>query len=291
MNFSCEHCNISFKRNCDLTRHSLTEKCKNNKIKYKNNHTLIEKLVLFEKELLEYKNRELNYINKIELLENNILNYKNIEKELITKDIQLKLFQDKYEDLRKIVEKAAIRTTIKNNYTHNYLNYISTEPIKFQELKSQVKQLVNSETIMYDDEEFHDHIVDSILKDKSGKDKVLCTDINRKNFTYKDEKSGELISDPELERLREQLKKGTDIKKLRHDLLEKLVNEYEQNECIGPDPYKRFSEIIQKLSFGSPFVEHVAKKTYVKSKSNNNIDKELDEPFPILSASNGICDE
>jgi hypothetical protein len=120
---------------------------------------------------------------------------------------------------------------------------------------------------MYNDSDFHDHIVDNILKDKSGKDKVLCTDINRKNFTYKDEKSGELISDPELERLREKLKKGTDIRQIRRDLLEKLVNEYEENGSIGMDPYKQFSDIIQKLNFGSPFIEHVAKKTYIKSKN------------------------
>ena len=72
------------------------------------------------------------------------------------------------------------------------------------------------------------------------------------------------------------MKKGTNIKKLRHELLEKLVNEYEQNECIGHDPYKKFSEIIQKLNFGIPFVDHVAKKTYIKSKigsSNNEIEE------------------
>jgi hypothetical protein len=119
---------------------------------------------------------------------------------------------------------------------------------------------------MYNDNDFHDHIVDNILKDQNGKDKVLCTDINRKNFTYKDEKSGELISDPELEKLREQLKKGTDIKLIRRELLEKLVIEYEENGSIGIDPYKKFSEIINKLNFGSPFIDHVAKKTYIKQK-------------------------
>lgn len=67
---------------------------------------------------------------------------------------------------------------------------------------------------MYDDDEFNEHIVDNILKDKNGKDKVLCTDINRKNFTYKDEKSGNLISDPELENLRDKIKKGINIKKI-----------------------------------------------------------------------------
>ena len=143
-------------------------------------------------------------------------------------------------------------------------------------MKNQLKDVVTTKSVMYDDEDFHNHIVDNILKDKDGKDKVLCTDINRKNFTYKDEKTGELISDPELERLREQLKNGTDIKLLRRDLLEKLVIEYEENGSIGIDPYKRFSEIIQKLNFGSPFVDHVAKKTYVKTKNytdgNNNIE-------------------
>ena len=110
MNFNCEHCNISFKRNCDLTRHSLTEKCKNNKIKYKNNNSLKEKVCILEKELLEYKNRELNYINKIEILENDIINYKNIQQELLTKDIQLNLLQEKYEDLRKIVENTSMKS-------------------------------------------------------------------------------------------------------------------------------------------------------------------------------------
>ena len=64
---------------------------------------------------------------------------------------------------------------------------------------------------MFDDNEFHEHIVDNILRDENGKDKILCTDINRKNFSYKDENSGELVSDPELERLREQFKKGSQL--------------------------------------------------------------------------------
>ena len=90
-----------------------------------------------------------------------------------------------------------------------------------------------------------------------------------------------MISDPELEKLREQLKKGTDIRKIRRELLEKLVNEYEENGRIGTDPYKLFSDIIQKLNFGSPFIDHMAKKTYIRSKNSkdaicNNIDNELE---------------
>jgi hypothetical protein len=115
------------------------------------------------------------------------------------------------------------------------------------------------------------------LKDENGKDKVLCTDINRKNFSYKDEKSGELICDPELERLRIQLKKGADVKHLKRDLLNILVKEYEDNGSIGEDPYKKFSEIIQKLNFGTPFIDHVAKKTYIKTKNSGNEDIYIDE--------------
>ena len=251
MSYKCEYCDNSYINKCHLTRHQKTESC----IKIQN--------IIFKKDEI-YKNK-CNELNNtiVELKNDNI----NSNKKILTLEVKLKEVSDKYEDLRKIVEKAATKSTVKN-YTHNnYLNYISTEPINFHELKSQVRQIVNCETIMYNDSDFHDHIVDNILKDKSGKDKVLCTDINRKNFTYKDEKSGELISDPELERLREKLKKGTDIRQIRRDLLEKLVNEYEENGSIGMDPYKQFSDIIQKLNFGSPFIEHVAKKTYIKSKN------------------------
>ena len=259
MSTICEYCETSITKN-NLNKHQKSDTCNKIKLllnKQKNNYELQLKLE-------DDKNKKLS--------ENNI----NLNQKILTLEIQLKESLNKYEDLRKIVEKAATKSTVKN-YTHNnYLNYISTEPIMFQELKSQVRQLVNCETIMYNDEDFHDHIVDNILKDKSGKDKVLCTDINRKNFTYKDEKSGELISDPELERLREQLKKGTNIRQIRKDLLEKLVNEYEDNGSVGMDPYKQFSEIIQKINFGTPFVDHMAKKTYVKRcpshKSNNSID-------------------
>jgi hypothetical protein len=48
---------------------------------------------------------------------------------------------------------------------------------------------------MFNNDDFNDHITKNMLRDENGKDKVLCTDINRKNFTYKDEKSGKLISD------------------------------------------------------------------------------------------------
>ena len=261
---SCNFCESEIIK-YNLIKHQKSETCTKIKLllnKQKNKYELL----LNEKEdkikILENKNNELSC---------NIINLTEINSNLKN---EIKILEKTSNNFRKIVEKAATKSTKtinKNNYNHNnYLNYISNEPLKISEMSKQLKQIVNCETVMYDDEDFHNHIVDNILKDKNGKDKVLCTDINRKNFTYKDEKSGELISDPELERLREQLKKGANIKQIRKDLLEKLVTEYEDNGCIGTDPYKQFSEIIQKLNFGTPFVDHVAKKTYVKTKSNTD---------------------
>jgi len=279
MTYTCEICELTISNIKNLSKHKNTDKCQYIKglldkrdIINNNKNNIIQK----ENELLKKEIESFKKENELLKKENELLKIE--DKENKTK---IKMLQDKYEDLRKIVEKAATKSTKtinKNNYNHNnYLNYISTEPLKISEMSKQLKHIVNCDTVMYDDEDFHNHIVDNILKDKNGKDKVLCTDINRKNFTYKDEKSGELISDPELERLREQLKKGANIKQIRKDLLEKLVTEYEENGCVGIDPYKQFSEIIQKLNFGLPFVDHVAKKTYVKTKRNSDgqMDDEL----------------
>uniref|UniRef100_A0A6C0I751 C2H2-type domain-containing protein n=1 Tax=viral metagenome TaxID=1070528 RepID=A0A6C0I751_9ZZZZ len=263
MSFVCEYCNNIFTTKNHLLRHNKSETCiKIQKILINANNEYNTKLLAIEN------------INKELMMKIQTLNEENN-----TLKTEIKTLEKEKENYRKIVEKAATKSTntIKNNYQHNnYLNYISSEPIKFSNLKNQLKNVVTPQSIMYDDEDFHNHIVDNIFKDKNGKDKLLCTDINRKNFTYKDEKSGELVSDPELEKLREQLKRGTDIKLLRRDLLEKLVQEYEDNGSVGIDPYKKFSDIIQKLNFGSPFVDHVAKKTYVKTKSNND-DTETDD--------------
>ena len=240
----CDICNSSIKRKKDLPRHKRSEFCqKVNELMNNFQNDNFTKIKSLEEEL--------------KLLQDKIL--------LLEKENTMN--KEKAEEYRKIVEKTATKTTVKNNYTHNnYLNYISSEPLKLSEIQNKIKDVVTTKTIMWDDTDFHNHIVDNILKDDDGKDKVLCTDINRKNFSYKDENSGELISDPELERLRDELRKGADVKSLKRDLLEKLIKKYEGSAI---DPYKKFYEMLQKLDFGSPFIDHVAKKTYVKTKSGN----------------------
>jgi hypothetical protein len=65
-------------------------------------------------------------------------------------------------------------------------------------------------------------ITTAILEDDEGKTKVVCIDQARKQFTYKDESSGDLVSDPSLERLRELMRKGVNYGPLYEEVLEEL---------------------------------------------------------------------
>ena len=283
MSYICDICNTKTSTRYNLGKHKQSETCQ--KVK-----------------------RELEQINKInELTKKNkeqeelINNYKESNHEnnltIITLENKVKTLEELYkkekeisEQYRKIVEKAATKSTKtinnnnnnnKNTYNHNnYLKYVSNEPIKFSELQQKISNLVTTKTIMFDNDDFNDHITKNMLKDENGKDKILCTDINRKNFTYKDEKSGQMISDPELERLREQLVKGSNNQSIKKDLLDKLIEKY---EGTGVDPYNKFYEYMQNIQFGTPFIEHVAKKTYIKTKPDTveykdvNIIGEIDD--------------
>ena len=251
MENTCDICNSKISNKKDLLKHQRTDKCQN-----------IKKLL--DTKLNEYLNNISNSQTKITQLEQHITTLK---KQNDDKDIIIKTLEDKAEEYRKIVEKCASKATnvINNKNTYNnHLNYISSEPINFKDLKQNLSKIINVNSMLYDDDAFNNHIINNILKDEHGKDKVLCTDINRKNFSYKDETSGELISDPELEKLREKLRNGVDIRIVRNELLYKLIDKYRDKPDI--DPYEKLCYFLEKLDFGDPFVSQVAKKTYIKTK-------------------------
>jgi hypothetical protein len=270
MSYICDICNTKTTTKSNLNKHRQTESCQ----KIKKEKELVNKL----NEIVN-KNKEQEELIKIlknKLEENNttIITLENrnktLENEIKTLEEAYKKEKEKSEEYRKIVEKAAVKsTTVNNNNTYNrnnYLNYVSTEPIKFGEIQQKINNIVTTKTIMYDNDDFNNYITKNILKDENGKNKVLCTDINRKNFTYKDETSGQMISDPELERLRTKLKNTSHDTSVKKDLLDKLISKYEGTRI---DPYVRFYECLQNIEYGQPFVEHVAKKTYVKGQSSS----------------------
>lgn len=276
----CE-CEITCSRN--LSKHKNTEKCQTikkllDKKMKKINETIININTLKDKiKVLEEDNKQLKSINndtnKInEILNTKIKNMENtmdkLKQELQDKNNEIKIKNDEIkannktrEEYRKIVEKAALKST----NTNNILNCMSSEPLRFSEVRELAGKCINSKTIRYEEDIFHEHIINKIFKDKEGKNKVVCTDINRNHFSYKDEQSGQLISDPLLEKIRTQLRKGVNIAEVRNNLLNQLLEEYNNNDCIGPDPYVIFAEINTKLNLDMPFVKHSAKKMYNKT--------------------------
>ena len=261
MSYICDICETQITHYQNILKHKKTEKCQYIKnLLEKRDRVNNEKNNILQKEieLIKEENKKLKeVINKLNE-ENN------------KKDYEIKILQDKSEEYRKIVEKSATKSTktinnSSNTYNrNNYLNYVSSEPIKFGEIQQKINNLITTKTIMYDTDNFNNYITKNILKDENGKNKVLCTDINRKNFTYKDETSGQMICDPELEKLREKLKNTSHNSSVKKDLLDTLISKY---EGTGIDPYLRFYECLQNIEYGQPFVEHVAKKTYVKGQS------------------------
>jgi hypothetical protein len=164
------------------------------------------------------------------------------------------------EDLRKIVEKAALRPTTTTNHVNrsNYLQYLSSEPINFSTLQTEIPKLVTAESLLRGPRRFNKMITTAILEDDEGKTKIVCTDQARKQFAYKDENSGDLISDPSLERLRERMRVGVDYPTLYDEILEELNADGGKESENQEQAFK----ILCRAKFEAPFVNHVAKRAY-----------------------------
>ena len=106
MNYNCEICNINFTTKKRYTTHQDTEK-----------HKYILKI---------YDDCKIKCDNEIKKVENKYnelkLHLEKTTRELIEKDKQIKLLEEKSEEYRKIVEKAATKTTIKNNNNRRVSN-------------------------------------------------------------------------------------------------------------------------------------------------------------------------
>ena len=177
-------------------------------------------------------------------------------------ETQVVTLTERAERAEAIVEKLALRptnaTTIHHRNRNNYLQYLSAEPIKFSSLETQMPKFVTAEALMKGERCFNAMIASTILEDDEGKTKVVCTDQARKQFSYKDEKSGELISDPSLERLRKRMRSGVDYGTLFDEVLEELDSE--GGDTTGNAEQAHL--ILNRAKFPGGFVNHMARRTY-----------------------------
>ncbi len=184
------------------------------------------------------------------------------EKKIHELQIELKVMVERAERSEVIVEKAALKATtvhnVKQTKTTNNLAYISTEPINFKTFPKELPKLVTIEALLSNDRTFNGMISDALLQDGKGQNKVLCTDMARKQFQYKDELSGELVSDPYLERLRDRLKAGVNYRQIYTELLEHLDS---MGGDISDNP-SQAAMIMKRAKFEGTFINHMAKKTY-----------------------------
>lgn len=171
MSYICDICNTKLATKSNLNKHKQTENCQKIKREFEQLNKINE-LTKKNKEQEELINnfREIN--NEKNLKINNLENKnKNLED-------KVKTLEEISEQYTKIVEKDATKSTktINNNNINdnrnNYLKYVSNEPIKFSELQQKISNLVNTKTIMFDDDDFNVHITKNILKDENGKDRV-----------------------------------------------------------------------------------------------------------------------
>jgi hypothetical protein len=142
MDFNCKYCNIQFKRNCDLTRHKKSQKCKENINKYNNEINLKENLKKNE-------NENVCLTTKIIELEKEILELK---KQLNDKDIIIKnqeklyyLHQDK--ELTKNNIKTKDNTNYENsfqidiNVNNKQLNKTKFKDVPEEQIKNDIQSL------------------------------------------------------------------------------------------------------------------------------------------------------
>ena len=233
MNYICDFCGVSCITKYKLSAHQNTERCKfiQNKLNNLKNEN--------QKNVLEYEHK----IQKLEYDLKNAL-----------------AMSDEY---KKIVEKAVTRpTSITNNKTENIV-YLSSEPIKFSNMREQLSNIINIDNITKSDTKFNNLIFTNILQDNDGNDKIICTDVSRNKFQYKDENTGELVHDVKLEKLRTKLCEGVDKKKVYKELLDYLFSFYgDDGEAI----YEKFNNLKRKLEFNCSFMKYVGNKTYNKNR-------------------------
>ncbi|MDD4930711.1 MAG: hypothetical protein PHG66_00965 [Candidatus Colwellbacteria bacterium] len=181
-----------------------------------------------------------------------------LEKEKERGEIYYKLFSKEHdfsqEQSKKLLEKATSITTTTNikakNITMNSLNLS-------QERLESIKDTYTIKHYERGGVGQADWVVDNVIKDESGTLTYRCTDKNRKNFIYHDDK-GNIVTDIQAKKLKEAIlpimsTKLKEFKKIKcaelaeisddeSELLEQYSNLYNENKSMGNEFDKRLVE-------------------------------------------------
>lgn len=254
MSFTCDLCILFFKDTYHLNQHLMTTKHQFVALKIKDNMNAL-KINQIE---LQLEDQKAQFILQLEEKDEKI---KRLEQELVTAHALV-------EQSNKILEKAAMRTTHTtiNSNTNNILQYLSSEPIRFSTLSEDFSKMMGLDRINVTGEDFAENVRKSLLQDNEGNNKLVCTDIARGNFAYKDEQSGMVIYDPMLDSLREKLRKGCKRKIILNELREELDRKYGNSEDNADKKSREFARACVNLQFEEKFVKRVARRTYYKTK-------------------------
>src|SRR5690348_4736469 len=188
--FLCPICFIKLSNKKYLNRHQQSKKC------------------LQQRELNQQTNIKLNNENEIKKLNQNITELNQIITELnLTnkyllewKERQIEKMEKQLDGANKFIRKQANEPKIVNNNNgtiNNTINYMPTEKLDISDEKIEhvFKTKFNEKVIKTGMKGFANFTFDNFFIDENKNLLLVCTDLSRKNFRYRD-KDNKLVYDP-----------------------------------------------------------------------------------------------
>jgi len=132
------------------------------------------------------------------------------------------------ETLARIAEKPVNITHNNTNYKtiNNILNILSPEAIDY----TQVNNIITAEVASRGADAIATAVHDKLLTDGNGKPKVVCTDPSRNKFKLKNELTGELMDDQNLENVKTNIRHQIDFNTMKRDAIRVAEMEATNNE-------------------------------------------------------------
>jgi len=240
----CQYCNKNFTYLCSKTSHELI--CPEKEIQARIQTKILELQLIHEREINSLK----EIINNLKIEQCKSGKEAEIYTTLFNKDQEFILNQS-----TKLLDKSGNITTTTNNIKSKYvtMNALNLS----QERMHSIKDTYTLNHYERGGIGQADWVIENVLKDESGNIVYKCTDKNRRNFIYQDNK-GNIITDIQAKKLKEAIlpvieKKLKEYKKIKYnelaevdddesELLEKCNELYKENKELGNEFDKRLVE-------------------------------------------------